>query len=460
MDFDVKNCSWQYMTFVTWAEFEDFLCSEGNIVFPSVGERVLYNKKMNDGRIFSKDALQKLIEQATKPCKTDTSLDIVSRQHKQALQAIQMAPLQPPSQSRPKLGYVNRMNQMMLSVQSQAERIASDLAAHRQQQLRSIDDIFSTIGSKMAAKTAQGVEPGESMDLDLDLPVGSAEEDPSLRSNALSYGQRALKAQPVPTGVTAAQRQQQALQDRQFVAEDSLRARFDAVLRGPGSEEVVVEGFDIPVTRRLFQSLARHSWLNDEIINYYMLLLKDRNNKLLDHYKETGTRPDYRPSHFYNNFFVNKLLDNETGGYMYSYVKRWSRRFDTFAMDKIFCPINISNTHWTLAVIYVQQKRVRYIDSMSGSGRRYVDGLFRYLKEEHLDKKKAPLPDPESWSLEYGSDCPQQQNGVDCGVFTICAADYISDDLPLQYSQTEVSKYWRPKIGASLLRKELNYKLL
>ena len=36
---------------------------------------------------------------------------------------------------------------------------------------------------------------------------------------------------------------------------------------------------------------------------------------------------------------------------------------------------------------------------------------------------------------------PQQCNGVDCGVFTTMCADFISDDLPLNYHQSEMSHY-------------------
>ena len=233
------------------------------------------------------------------------------------------------------------------------------------------------------------------------------------------------------------------------------------VLRGPQDEQVIVTAFNIPVTRRIFHCLKPNTWLNDEIINYYMCLLKERNTKLVAHYNNSGTRPDFHPSYFFNNFFVNKLLDNETESYMFSDVKRWSKNFDTFEMDKIFCPVNINNSHWTLAVMHISERRITYYDSMGGQGKRYVDGLFKYLQDEHNDKKKTPLPDAETWKLEYGSrnGCPQQIGNKDCGVFVIAAADHLSEDLPLNYTQDEITDYWRTKIGASVLRKELNYNM-
>ena len=44
--------------------------------------------------------------------------------------------------------------------------------------------------------------------------------------------------------------------------------------------------------------------------------------------------------HFFNSFFISKLLD-EAGGYSFKNVKRWSRKVpgkDIFALDKIFFP--------------------------------------------------------------------------------------------------------------------------
>jgi hypothetical protein len=44
-------------------------------------------------------------------------------------------------------------------------------------------------------------------------------------------------------------------------------------------------------------------------------------------------------------------------------------------------------------------------------------------------------------------------------VFVIAAADHLSEDLPLNYTQEEITDYWRTKIGASVLRKKLNYNM-
>ena len=76
--------------------------------------------------------------------------------------------------------------------------------------------------------------------------------------------------------------------------------------------------------------------------------------------------------HFFNSFFLNKLLD-EGRGYNYAGVKRWTKRIDIFAKKRIFFPVNISNTHWCMAVVHMDDRRVQYYDSMGGAGRVYLE---------------------------------------------------------------------------------------
>ena len=51
---------------------------------------------------------------------------------------------------------------------------------------------------------------------------------------------------------------------------------------------------------------------------------------------------------------------------------------------------------------------------------------------------------------------PQQVNGVDCGLFACMCADFLSDDLPLRYSQNDMA-FFREKMCADILRGSLAY---
>lgn len=89
-------------------------------------------------------------------------------------------------------------------------------------------------------------------------------------------------------------------------------------------------------------------------------------------------------------------------------------RGDVFNLDKIFFPINQHNCAWSLAVAFMQEKKIQFYTPMGdGAGQKYLNILFRYIKDEHADKKNGPLPDIEQWQLVLSTrDTPQQQNST------------------------------------------------
>lgn len=117
--------------------------------------------------------------------------------------------------------------------------------------------------------------------------------------------------------------------------------------------------------------------------------------------------------------------------------------------------------HWTMMVVYVEEKKICYLDSMGASGKKYTDAILKYFQDESRAKLNVDL-DVSLWHVEYYGNgtgimenIPQQHNGVDCGVFSIMFADFISDNLPLVFTQNEMDEY-RRKICASILRGSLN----
>lgn len=101
-------------------------------------------------------------------------------------------------------------------------------------------------------------------------------------------------------------------------------------------------------------------------------------------------------------------------------------------------------------------KEIHYYDSMAGLGHQYLTALRQWVVDESLNKKKIAI-DVNDWKLiSQEPHVPQQHNGYDCGVFTIVCSDFISDDLPLKYSQNDISNM-RQKIGCDILRGSLSY---
>ncbi|EEY61940.1 SUMO protease, putative [Phytophthora infestans T30-4] len=192
----------------------------------------------------------------------------------------------------------------------------------------------------------------------------------------------------------------------------------DALHEGP-MEEVLIQKYNVDITRRHLQCMLPRTWLNDEVINFYFQMMSDRDEALF----KAGVLP--KRSHFFNSFFYTKVSEN---GYNFINVRRWTRKIDLFAMDKIFMPVNIGNMHWCMAVIFMTEKRIQYYDSMHGSGAACLKVLLRYLHDESEHKKKQKFND-EGWELVTTTpDTPQQNNGSDCGVFSCMFADYLSQN--------------------------------
>ena len=215
----------------------------------------------------------------------------------------------------------------------------------------------------------------------------------------------------------------------------------------------MVEKFNTPMTRKLLKCLDGCSWLNDEIVNFNMSMLQERDMKLCGLFHQRTS------SHYYSSFFMTKLMDSGDGSYNYNNVKRWSKKFNIFQKQKVFCPINVKNTHWTMLIMYIQEKKIKYYDSMASKGTRYLNGALRYLHDESIKTSESNF-DPYEWELiSTGDQIPQQENGFDCGVFSIMYADFITDDLPLIFSQDQMPMF-RKKICANILRGSLNYPLI
>ena len=118
--------------------------------------------------------------------------------------------------------------------------------------------------------------------------------------------------------------------------------------------------------------------------------------------------------------------------------------------------MNLSNTHWTLLVVFVARKEIHYYDSMNGDGKKFLNGMKKWLVDEFKDKKQGEY-DVSNWNTyDRENNIPQQKNGVDCGMFSTICADFLSENLPLDYGQSDMP-FFRKRVAASILNGTLNY---
>ncbi len=133
-------------------------------------------------------------------------------------------------------------------------------------------------------------------------------------------------------------------------------------------------------------------------------------------------------------------------------------------MRYIFIPIH-HGLHFTCAVIYMEQKKIKYynslrFDNLTRHGCRHkikmqedtLQVLRKYLQNENEKDKHKDLPN--EWKLYTMCKVPQQDttNTTDCGVFVCMYCNLILNDYKLDFSQNNITNSnWRDRTILSIL---------
>ncbi|EER18196.1 sentrin/SUMO-specific protease, putative [Perkinsus marinus ATCC 50983] len=221
-----------------------------------------------------------------------------------------------------------------------------------------------------------------------------------------------------------------------MVLTDEERMDGRALLCRTGSELLAPKQYNIDITAHALSCLQQGRWLNDEVVNYYFMMLQDRSDRSCK-----GSLPRV---FLWNSFFWQKLSSNASGAYSYKSVARWSKRrhADIFSYDMMIVPIHVGKTHWALGVVDLKECTLSYYDSLGASHPKFYDYISRYIEDEHKDKgSKVPLRNPSGWQrrdavITPTCTVPRQNNSNDCGVFMCMFAEAVSGGRSI----TEVSQ--------------------
>jgi Ulp1 protease family, C-terminal catalytic domain len=222
-------------------------------------------------------------------------------------------------------------------------------------------------------------------------------------------------------------------------------------------------------------------YLNDEIIDGYLKLLKIRDKKLSEE------DPSRTRSFFFSPYFLDLWYDKTSRAYTYDPVRKYDRGRNLFELDKVFFPICLDE-HWVLVVAYMKEKRIGLYDSLNRTQPHQAKQMeavlvhiMEYFTKYHLDKFGKSIS---GWrSFDLSDSTPKQENGksslipffpflfspvcwltfpsttisgYDCGVFVCMCADFISmgfqDNLSL-LGQIHATKC-RSLISLSILKGE------
>lgn len=140
------------------------------------------------------------------------------------------------------------------------------------------------------------------------------------------------------------------------------------ILQDRNSSTILIDKYRIQVRVKDVQTLRPGTWLNDEVINFYLALIVERGNAGSKHPKVFA----------FNSFFYDNLCKSG-----YNSVARWARRGkvggdDMLRLSYLIVPVHLGN-HWTLGMVNFVEKRLEYYDSLGGRGQEFFRVSILFL---------------------------------------------------------------------------------
>jgi Ulp1 family protease len=89
----------------------------------------------------------------------------------------------------------------------------------------------------------------------------------------------------------------------------------------------------------------------------------------------------------------------------------------------------------------------------------FLSAASQWLQLEMADKKPDELDDYHEWSVFDNNDqpiSPQQDNGIDCGIYVIFNACLLSKQIPLDYKPSHI-EFFRRTIATTLCTGSLDW---
>lgn len=215
------------------------------------------------------------------------------------------------------------------------------------------------------------------------------------------------------------------------------------------SSDIVAEVKFETVSGTSLARLQPGQWLNDELVNAYVEIIKS-----------TGTDQN---DLFATSFFMDQLLQvtqgtettrRKQGGYNFKKVARWLKKSLKSLFQpqtrNLFIPVNVGGNHWTLVVVRLQEGRIEYYDSLSGKGQIFMNAVMLFLKDAHMKLEGSDIG--ADWETQFVQG-PTQRDGHNCGVFTLMNMLHLSQDQALDYFEPGVEiDDLRIKIARAIMR--------
>lgn len=226
------------------------------------------------------------------------------------------------------------------------------------------------------------------------MPQGDSNDDEARREQKLVASNQLLRSRGkgLQIQIQDSKRQGPVELANKSDWKDPLSRLSEKKLRRQG-KTLIVDRYNIKITREKIECLFGTSWLNSEVIAFWLEWWREQIGA-----GSEGNMPAQNSTskcYFSSTYFYSKMME---GGYNYKAIKRWTKKIDIFALDMIILPINETNSHWFLAVIDFIQQRIEIYDSLGKAHSAVRETLLRWLGDEHMSRKSL------RWTKLIGAD--------------------------------------------------------
>ncbi len=221
-----------------------------------------------------------------------------------------------------------------------------------------------------------------------------------------------------------------AVQRLQDSVQAENRTVWTSTYNGPTKEVLTLTGHDLSLV------LYQGNWLNNEIVNFYLNLVRLDNMCRISHREcdsgRDGTVVEGKGcipiTTIFSSFFFTKLF-NDDMQYQYSAVQKWMTDIDVGDVDLIIASFHVRNSnHWTLVVADLRRQNMEYYDSLTPDkelARKVTDGFARFLLERSVEQGKVVNTKYFNYIWNVPG-IPRQRDINECGVFMLTYASLLA----------------------------------
>ena len=183
-----------------------------------------------------------------------------------------------------------------------------------------------------------------------------------------------------------------------------------------------VPGFEEKILLNSLNTLNGTEWLNDEIINTAFDIIKNNASSF-----NIGCLYDYE---------IQSMFRNRPS-------TLWHLELPINTYNKIIIPAHVSRNHWICIGIEINSRNINIFDSNNKSNPpkimqrnfNYADKVRKVLR---ANATLSNLNNYEDWVITEIFNLPKQENGSDCGVFSILYAQCFVLNCEMNFSQNDM----------------------